>query len=76
MNFNPHAIERPRDRGGLVMAGIIDEDDFIDDLVRDHFIIGLAQSPGRVVGRHHDDDLFPFNIKQKKPADGFEPTTC
>jgi hypothetical protein len=35
------------------MAGVIDQDDFIHDVVRDHFVIGLAQSPGRIIGRHY-----------------------
>jgi hypothetical protein len=25
--------------------------------VRNHFIVGLAQGPGRIVGRHHHDDF-------------------
>jgi hypothetical protein len=60
MNFNPDTIQRPCDRGSLVIACIIDEDDFVDDVVRDHFVISLAQSPGRVVSRHDDDDLLSF----------------
>ena len=57
VNFNPHAIERPGNGGRLVTTGVIDQDDFIYDVVRNHFIVGLAQGPGRIVGGHHHDDF-------------------
>jgi hypothetical protein len=57
VNLNAHTIERPGDGGGLVTAGVIDQDDFIHDVVRDHLFIGLAQGPGGIVGRHHHDDF-------------------
>jgi len=57
VNFNAHASERPGNGGGLVTAGVIDQDDFIHNVVRDHLIVGLAQGPGGIVGRHHHDDF-------------------
>src|SRR4029077_11896621 len=69
VNFNPHAIERPGNGSGLVTTGVIDQDDFIYDVVRNHFIVGLAQGPGRIVGRHHHNDFVSLQHLKKKVAE-------
>src|ERR1044071_3902930 len=60
MNFHSDTIERPCNRSSLVVAGIIDQNDLIDDVVRDDFLIRLAQGQGRIISGHDDDDFLSF----------------
>ena len=43
--------------GGVVLAGVVGEDDVVDDFVG-HFVEGLPEGFGGVVGRHYDGDSF------------------
>src|SRR5690349_20884555 len=66
MNFHPDAVECARNRCRLVVARIIHQDDFVDDVVRDDFLIRLAQSAGRIIGGHNDDDFLSFQHETKE----------
>ena len=47
--------EVPGDVDGLVLRHVVDEDDLVDDVVRD-VGVGALERQGRVVGGHDDDD--------------------
>ena len=47
--------EVPGDLDGLVPGDVVDQDDVVDDVVRDVRVRALERPRG-VVGRHHDDD--------------------
>ena len=49
--------QRLRQGGRLVRAGVVDDDDQIDDALRQHLLVRLQQRLGRVVGGHDDDDF-------------------
>ena len=57
MHFHLHAIQRAGDRHGFILARIIHHDDKIDNIMRHHFFVSLAQSARGVIRRHHYDDL-------------------
>ncbi len=49
--------ELPRDRGRVVVARVVDDDDLVDDVVRQIFV-GPAKGSHRVVrGHDHDQSL-------------------
>jgi hypothetical protein len=50
--------QRPGERGGLVGARVVNEDDQVHDPLRKHFGVRLLQGLGRVVRGHDDDDFF------------------
>ena len=57
MHFDLHLFQRPGNRHSLIVTGVIDHDDKIDNPLRHHFVVGALQGARGVVGRHHDDDL-------------------
>ena len=44
--------------GGLVLAGVIDDDHQVDDALGHHFVVGPLERPRGIVGGHDDDDFF------------------
>ena len=48
--------ELARERDGLVLARVVDEDDLVDDLVRE-LVVGALEGPRRVVRGHDDHEL-------------------
>jgi len=40
-------LERPRDRDGLVVARVVDEDDPVDDPLRDDLVVLCGAASGR-----------------------------
>ena len=56
--------EAPGDRNGGVVAGIVDEQHFVDDVVRDRFV-ARCERLLRVIRGHDDDDLLSV---QHRPA--------
>lgn len=57
MHLHLHAIQRARDRDRVIVAGVIRDDDMIDNPVRHHLFISLPQRARRVIGRHHDNNF-------------------
>ena len=57
MDFQLRLLEGARDGDGFIMAGIIHDDDEIDDPMRHDFVIGLAQCARGIVGGHHHNNL-------------------
>ena len=57
MDVDLDAFERSGDRDGVVAAAIINEDDRVHKLLVADFLIGLAESLGRVIGRHDHRDF-------------------
>src|SRR4029079_773673 len=52
-----HLRQRARDRYGIIVTGIVDNDNEIDDSLRHNFIVSLAQRSRRVIGGHHDNNF-------------------
>ena len=56
MHVHHHALEAAGQPRRVVLAGIVDDDDQIDDVVRDHFAPRFFDGVLRVVGGHDDHD--------------------
>ena len=57
MDFDLHVRQSARHGRGFILARVVYQNDAIDDAVCHDFIISLAQSPGGVVSRHHDNNF-------------------
>ena len=53
MNLHLDALKRPRDRYCIVVAGVVHDDDKIDNPLRHHFIVRALQGARSVVSGHY-----------------------
>ena len=56
--MNEGVRQRPSHGDRLVLAGVVDDDHQIDDLLGHDLVVGPPESCSGVVGRHHHDDFF------------------
>ncbi len=57
MDDDPHVLQRSGDSDRIIAAGIVNEDDQVDETLFHDFVIGHLERPGRVVRGHHHDHL-------------------
>jgi hypothetical protein len=57
VNLHLHSIKCARDRDSLISAAVVHHDNKIDNAVRHHLLISLSQRAGRIISRHHYDNL-------------------
>ena len=50
-------IKTTGDRHSLILAGVIHDNDKIDNAVHHHLFVSLAQGACCIVGRHDDDNF-------------------
>ena len=66
--------QRPGDGNGFIAAFVVNNDDQIDNLLGNNFVIGLAQGFGGIVSRHDNDDfLFLIHDNPKTVGLGVNP---
>jgi hypothetical protein len=64
VNFHADARQGSSDLRGLIAAGVVDQNNLVDNVVRDHFLVGLAKGVRGVVGRHDNDNF--LTVKHEK----------
>ena len=57
MNLHFHSVKGARHRDGLILAGVVHNDNKIDNTLRHHLLISLSQRARRIVSGHHYDNL-------------------
>jgi hypothetical protein len=57
MDLDLHVLQGARDGDGVVVAGIIDDDNEIDDSLRHDFVVGPPQRARGVVRWHNDNNF-------------------
>ncbi len=57
VDVDGHLVESASDLDRVVAAVVVDDDDLVDVVLRDHFRVGALERRRGVVRRHHDDDL-------------------
>jgi len=79
VHFHMDAIQCAGDFDSLIMTGVVDHDDKIDDPLRHHLLVGAAQGASSIIRRHHHDIFWPLstahltfsfqeaNIRPRKP---------
>ena len=66
VNLDLDLFKCPRDRDGMVVACVVDDDDKIDNPLRHHFIVGALQSAGGVVSGHYHHNFLAVQHRRTR----------
>ena len=57
MNLHLGSVKCSRNRDGVVLTGVVDQDNQIDNTLRHHFVIGTTKRSRRILRGHYDNNF-------------------